>query len=364
MVRIYQNLYKGNCQAYCIVEMLTCPKCYLQCATARDLEKHLERKVPCDAGKHECSGCGHAYTTKRGLDAHIANNRCKGKPPALIAHETALQLQQLQQTIQQSQQIAQDTVINSNETTSTASTSSPAIMPLVDSDGRLLLQSMVATDFVKSQVYFGVPGHLPKLRDSSKNDIDISSMKDYQIIKLGMKEQEEHDRFGDHSRDMGGFRVIDSVLTRFPVKLERQVLRYLKSEGLKVFAKFPGKKTWDKECALIKCHQNYSNLISFAQEMAAKIDKEETGTDRSPHQTEAGSRQADNETRKAEADARISAEATRQIELELRVAEAAEKTRQQQIDLRQKEIILREKEIELETIKLQAMLIVHGKQLE
>lgn len=77
--------------------MLTCPKCFEQFSKSRDLDKHLQRKVPCDAAENKCPSCAHSFSSKKGLNAHLDNNRCKGKSQALIAHEATLELQLLPQ---------------------------------------------------------------------------------------------------------------------------------------------------------------------------------------------------------------------------------------------------------------------------
>ena len=73
----------------------------------RDLEKHLDRKVPCDAGQHKCVGCGNGYKTKKSLQDH--KKRCKGKSQALLAHERALEIEQLKTQACQQDQLMQMT---------------------------------------------------------------------------------------------------------------------------------------------------------------------------------------------------------------------------------------------------------------
>lgn len=71
--------------------VVICVKCYAEFATARDLERHLDRKVPCDAGEHTCAGCCLNYKTKKSLQDH--QKRCKGKTSALQVKELTMQLQ-------------------------------------------------------------------------------------------------------------------------------------------------------------------------------------------------------------------------------------------------------------------------------
>ena len=77
----------------------------MQFVCQRDLENHLNRKIPCDNGKFQCTGCSLRFTTKRGLNAHIEDKRCKGKSAALRAHLLAIENARLENQLQQ-QEIA------------------------------------------------------------------------------------------------------------------------------------------------------------------------------------------------------------------------------------------------------------------
>ena len=85
--------------------MIHCPKCFVQFVCQRDLENHLNRKIPCDNGKFQCTGCNLRFTTKRSLNAHIEDKRCKGKSAALRAHLLAIENARLENQLQQ-QEIA------------------------------------------------------------------------------------------------------------------------------------------------------------------------------------------------------------------------------------------------------------------
>lgn len=69
--------------------VVDCPKCPAQFATQRDLERHLERKIPCDQGSHKCEGCSSTFLTKRSLQEHLQKQRCKGKSAAVVSREIA-----------------------------------------------------------------------------------------------------------------------------------------------------------------------------------------------------------------------------------------------------------------------------------
>lgn len=77
--------------------VVICDLCYGEFATERDLERHRERKIPCNAGEHKCDGCGLGYKTKKSLQDH--KKRCKGKTNALLAHEQALEIEQLRNRV-------------------------------------------------------------------------------------------------------------------------------------------------------------------------------------------------------------------------------------------------------------------------
>lgn len=330
------------------------------------------------AEDNKCPGCAHSYTSKKGLKAHVDNNRCKGKSPALVAHEATQEVQRLSviqainvadlQGALQAVQTERDVlkVITDLQNTQTvlenfdgalADQAKSQHFPAeaqsgqrIDDNGRLLLQTLVGTDFVKSQVYFGIPGIVPTLQAADGTAIDITSMQSFQVLKVGYKEQEEHDRFGDHSREMGGYQVLDSILTRFPLSLERQLLRYLRSEKLLVRAKFPKKSGLDRECALIRSHKEYADMVAFAKEMAANMEKPGNSTDEVLRtelelirgqiaSKEAETRLAEAEARKSEAEARKSEAEARKLEAQARIVEAeqlgtqaAELTCQKELD--------------------------------
>lgn len=53
-----------------------CPDCFL---CARDLERHLARKIPCDQGNSYCLGCDGRFSCQKAVNLHIRLGRCKGK---------------------------------------------------------------------------------------------------------------------------------------------------------------------------------------------------------------------------------------------------------------------------------------------
>ena len=54
-----------------------CPKCQKVCDSKTHLAKHLERKIPCDAGKYQCEECMKRFTTQSYLSNH--KKICKGR---------------------------------------------------------------------------------------------------------------------------------------------------------------------------------------------------------------------------------------------------------------------------------------------
>lgn len=105
--------------------VVICEKCFGEFASASDLERHLERKTPCDAGQHKCEGCCLGYKTKKSLQDH--KKRCKGKSNALVAHEQALEIERLKTQAQQHDQLMQMT----NSVTAAAASASCSNMSRV-----------------------------------------------------------------------------------------------------------------------------------------------------------------------------------------------------------------------------------------
>lgn len=89
--------------------VVICELCFDEFATNRDLERHLQRKIPCNVGDFRCTGCCRPFQTKKNLSEHISKNRCKGKSNALIAHEQAIEIERLRNQAQQQDQLMQMT---------------------------------------------------------------------------------------------------------------------------------------------------------------------------------------------------------------------------------------------------------------
>ncbi len=89
--------------------VVICALCFDEFATNRDLERHLQRKIPCNVGDFRCTGCSRPFQTKKNLSEHINKNRCKGKSPALMAHELALKNARLEQQVLQQERLLQMT---------------------------------------------------------------------------------------------------------------------------------------------------------------------------------------------------------------------------------------------------------------
>lgn len=58
-----------------------CPKCPLTFPTKQQLDQHLARKTPCNAGNYKCSKCDKGLKTAKTLRRH--EKKCEGKTPTL-----------------------------------------------------------------------------------------------------------------------------------------------------------------------------------------------------------------------------------------------------------------------------------------
>lgn len=96
-----------------------CEKCMKEFTCARDLERHLERKTPCDKGEVECPGCGGNFSCRKAVNLHLRKNRCKGKPTVVENRELAQELEVMKQRLEQQDQLLQMT----NQVTAAASSS-------------------------------------------------------------------------------------------------------------------------------------------------------------------------------------------------------------------------------------------------
>lgn len=96
-----------------------CEKCGKDFRCQYDLDRHLNRKTPCNAGSYRCPGCNLPFASKKLANVHIKKGRCKGKRPAVVAEELARENSQLKDRIQQQEQLMQMT----NNATAAACTS-------------------------------------------------------------------------------------------------------------------------------------------------------------------------------------------------------------------------------------------------
>ena len=97
-----------------------CPKCHWEFSSKRDLERHLQRKIPCDQGEFKCTGCSQGFQTKQSLKVHEQNGKCKGKKPMVAARELAEEVADLKSRMQEQEKIMQMT----NDVTAKACSSS------------------------------------------------------------------------------------------------------------------------------------------------------------------------------------------------------------------------------------------------
>lgn len=86
-----------------------CPKCCGEFASNRDLERHLQRKIPCDQGDFKCTGCSQPFQTKQSLTTHVKKGRCKGKKPMLAAKELSEEVDSLRNRMDCQEHIMQMT---------------------------------------------------------------------------------------------------------------------------------------------------------------------------------------------------------------------------------------------------------------
>ena len=61
----------------------TCPKCGLVLACKAKLDIHLERKIPCDIGKHKCERCPYRTNDSSNMSKH--RKTCKGTKKSAYA---------------------------------------------------------------------------------------------------------------------------------------------------------------------------------------------------------------------------------------------------------------------------------------
>lgn len=219
-----------------MVTVVTCPKCDLVCRDKSDLKKHLTKRYPCDSGKYECSICGKRFQQRSGRNHH--KKVCKGPPDdndpiVLLARIKALEEQQ-RETVEAS---AFEEISN-------------AIQPVGIAH---------VADCIKPQVYFGEPGPLLKpVQEIVGNKT---------LIKLGESDQFPT-RCTRHTKDFGGFRLLDSIVTSNPKHVETKLKDYLKVKHPMIKCKTVNKKYTDTEIISVETQEEYEEIVMVAKKIA------------------------------------------------------------------------------------------------
>lgn len=78
-----------------------CRKCDRDFKTKYELDRHNNRKKPCDEGEFLCPECRLPFRRQKALDAHLELGRCKGKKESLVIAELAQEVESLSERVKQ-----------------------------------------------------------------------------------------------------------------------------------------------------------------------------------------------------------------------------------------------------------------------
>lgn len=243
-----------------------CPKCDFIAATKQALQRHLDKKFPCDAGQYVCDGCGKHFTTRSSLCDH-KRDTCKGR--------TFSKAQLLQQVIELTKSL-KAIEINTEK----------AIVlyrQAEDSDEHDIHEDIIDSS-QPSVLYVRPDLHLVTVGDSDVKHPQIyfieagtalQPLSPVQgiIVKFGETES-PYTRFSTHDNDYEGGRLIDSIRCVNPRAVEKEFKKWMKCTKQLIKAKTARKDTIDTELFVVKSQEEYAAFVRKAKELAMEYEQE------------------------------------------------------------------------------------------
>ena len=213
-----------------------CGKCGKTFESNQDLNRHLNKKYPCDQAQFKCNKCDAKLWT---LDSkRLHEKACKGpeKSEADIFRERIVELEQELEKIQNPEQP----------------------LNLVKSIGIGNL-----SDAIRPQVYFGIPGEL-LIPETATDNI---------IIKFGST-TDPSTRIPKHDKDFGGFNLLDCVVSNNPSFVESKLKEWLKVNRKLIRGKTENKKTTDTELFEVSNQEDYEKIVRLAKVYSDEYQKD------------------------------------------------------------------------------------------
>lgn len=244
-----------------------CPNCDYVASTKQLLQKHLNKRYPCDAGEFICNDCGKHFTTSSSLSHHKHGNKCKGfKLSRAQLEQKVAELTRSLKAIEVNTERAivlyqQPLVEDEKEIRRNTLRSSEPTFDYTRPD--LMLLTVGDSDAKHPQVYFCEPG--PALRPTAPIDGII--------IKFG-ETIGPYNRILTHDRDFEGCRLIDSVLCVNPKAVETEFKKWIKLTKRSIRAKSPNKDTTDTELFVVKSQDEYAVYVNKATQLAREYELE------------------------------------------------------------------------------------------
>lgn len=231
-----------------------CDVCQKEFEHPSHLKRHLERKNPCSEDNahekpHQCHSCDSVFRFASALSRH--RKTCKGRKvtvKSLQEDVTRLQTSAYEKELELQERIRElEQVIESGDI------AQPEEIGLhITSLGLTLL-----ADSYKPQLYLIIPGPLLIMEQS------VTGI----VVKFGSSD-EPPQRLGRHARDFDGYRLLDSILTNNPKRIESQFKSWLKTHKKLLRGKSERKKTVDTELFEVTSQEDYENVARVAQQLA------------------------------------------------------------------------------------------------
>lgn len=228
-----------------------CAKCNYSASSKRDLQRHLDKKYPCDKAHYKCSKCSRPYHDRGSMYEH--QKECQGRP--LTTEELKQHLSTSEQRVQELEARLKSSTIDDDESFDNSE------IPKPDSD--INIKTIIGVHPTKVQLYFIKPGPLLKAIEPIAGT----------LIKFGYSD-EMYERFSRHYRDFGGAEVLDSLLSNNAKKVEAELKKWMRMTGKLVSCQTENKKTRETEVFAVTSQQEYEEVVRMAQQFAKEYEED------------------------------------------------------------------------------------------
>lgn len=238
----------------------TCDKEFLR---ETHFQQHLHRKTPCSRrieapAVFACARCDKPFRHDSSLSRHRLV--CKGRK--ITVQSLQSEVEQCKQEAAAKEQELRLQIIELEEKIASAEEADPVV-----ENNSLFVQAIGFTllaDSWRPCVYLLIPGPLLMLEQPFSGGV---------VIKFGSSDNPPQ-RYAQHARDFGGYRLLDSIVTNNPRRIESQLKTWLKSNKTMLRGKTTKKRTVDTELFAVCSQDEYETVAKVAKDLADRYSAE------------------------------------------------------------------------------------------